>query len=182
MALPQFDRLISCLAYILFSFLPRSFLRMLVRIVTSCPADAAVVTAAFLQSPHGVRQALFMARDEMTKISTDKWGEEVWGAAAAVGRGASNSRLKFLFAKKDHWLSDQTRDELIRLRGRKIMRGTDTSANHADHSWKPEMEVDETEGWVHGFCLEQSVPVAERVRHWVEEIILEDLEIGNTQR
>lgn len=174
-AIPQFDLWVSWLSYILFSFLPRSFLKMLVRIVTSCPPDAAAVTAAFLQSPHGVRQALFMARDEMTEISTDKWGEEVWGTAAAVGRGASGSRLKFLFAKKDHWLSDQTRDELIRLRGRRITRDTDTDTRDEEHSWKPEMEVDETQGWVHGFCLEQSVPVAERVSEWVKSIILGDL-------
>lgn len=113
-----------------------------------------------------------MANDEMTAISTDKWGEEVWGAMAAVGgKGESRSRLKFLFAEKDHWLSDKTRDELIRLRGRKKV----VEIMGKAEAWKPEMYVDATEGWVHGFCIKQSVSVAEKVKGWVEEIIADNV-------
>lgn len=38
------------------------------------------------------------------------------------------------------------------------------------------MEVDEDEGWVHGFCIRQSVPVAERVVGYVQEMMGRDAE------
>ena len=76
--------------------------------------------------------------------------------------------LRFLFARKDHWVADETRDELIRARGRGAGGGA------RGEEWKPVMEIDAEEGWVHGFCIRQSVPVAERVAGWVREIIEED--------
>ena len=45
-----------------------------------------------------------------------------------------------------------------------------------DEMWKPKMEVDVEEGWVHGFCIKQSIPVAERVSEWVGDIVRKDLE------
>lgn len=172
LSLPYFPLMVSIIAKLLFSFLPLGFLAWLIGTLMSFPPDGARVTASFIQSRDGVRQALFMANDEMTAISTDKWGEEVWGAMAAVGgKGESRSRLKFLFAEKDHWLSDKTRDELIRLRGRKKV----VEIMGKAEAWKPEMYVDATEGWVHGFCIKQSVSVAEKVKGWVEEIIADNV-------
>ena len=67
----------------------------------------------------GVRQALhvfspeymipanemsrYLAKDEMTKITDDKWDEEVWGAATSQGtndRDTANSNLTFYWGKK----------------------------------------------------------------------------------
>ena len=67
----------------------------------------------------GVRQALhvfspepvisanelsrYLAKDEMTKITDNKWDEEVWGAATSQGtndRDTANSNLTFYWGKK----------------------------------------------------------------------------------
>lgn len=45
-----------------------------------------------------------------------------------------------------------------------------------DEPWKPKMEIDETHGWPHGFCIKHSIPVAERVCGYVEDIVQRDLE------
>lgn len=43
-------------------------------------------------------------------------------------------------------MADETRDDLIKARGQ----------NGKDEHWKPKMEVDEEEGWPHGFCISKS--------------------------
>jgi hypothetical protein len=64
-------------------FLPISLLTTLIAKFMDFPTDAAQTTAAFVKSPHGIHEALHMARDEMFQIDTDIWDEEVWGAAAS---------------------------------------------------------------------------------------------------
>lgn len=129
------------------------------------PPDAAHVTASFVKSPHGVRQALHMARDEMREITIDTWDDEIWGLTTSTAHPQPPPTLRFLFAKKDHWVADETRDDLIQARG----------SQEGDEAWKPIMEVDEEEGWVHGFCIRQSVPVAKRVFGYVQDIVQRDM-------
>jgi hypothetical protein len=119
-------------------------------------------TVVFLRSVKGVRQALEMAGEEMRTIREDKWGEEVWGAANIVmhgqkkggdvvvdgkDQGTSIAKLVFYFAKTDHWIADQTRDDLLKSRGRLDEEGED---------WKPRMVVDR-EGWFGAWVV-----------HWAE--------------
>jgi hypothetical protein len=118
-----------------------------------------------------------MARDEMFQIDTDIWDEDVWGAAA--GAPASQHPhprpiMRFLFAKKDHWVADETRDALIKARGR-VRNGEVEEVEGLGENWKPVMEVDEREGWPHGFCIRHGVPVAERVAGYVREIVRQDV-------
>jgi hypothetical protein len=40
--------------------------------------------------------------------------------------------------------------------------------------WKPKMEVDE-QGWPHAFCIKHSIPVAERVTGYIEDIVEQDM-------
>jgi len=121
-----------------------------------------------------------MARDEMFQIDTDIWDEDVWGAAADEPQSKHphpRPTLRFLFAKKDHWVADQTRDELIRTRGRYSAGGSVQEVGglgEGEHGWKPVMEVDEREGWPHGFCIRHGVPVAERVAGYVWGIVERD--------
>jgi hypothetical protein len=157
--------------------LPVSLLSTLVARVMSFPADASHTTASFIKSPHGIQQALHMARDEMFQIDTDIWDEDVWGAAA--GAPASQHPhprpiIRFLFAKKDHWVADETRDALIKARGR-VATGDVEEVEGLGENWKPIMEVDEREGWPHGFCITHGVPVAERVARYVREIVRQDV-------
>ena len=100
--LPYFPVLISCVAKALTLFLPTYILAFLIRVLMRFPSSAAHVTASFLKSRHGVRQALYMANDEMRTITTDKWDEEIWGAAT-TDTEAKRTVLRFLFAEKDHW-------------------------------------------------------------------------------
>jgi hypothetical protein len=88
-----------------------------------------------------------MARDEMLSITTDAWDEEVWGASHRSTSSYPRAQLRFLFGQEDHWVSDATRDDLIRARASK--------ADSEDEHWKPKMEVDE-EGWPHAFCIRES--------------------------
>ena len=87
-----------------------------------------------------------MAVDELTTITHDAWDHEVWGTATPSPTGVPRTQLFFLFAKKDHWVADETRDELIKARGRGV--------GEEEDRWKPIMEVDETE-IPHGFCVGQ---------------------------
>ncbi|KAF1953189.1 hypothetical protein CC80DRAFT_494808 [Byssothecium circinans] len=179
--LPPFAHYASLAAKTLTFALPTSFLTSLIRTVLRFPRDAADVTASFINSPHGVEQALHMARDEMLQITSDTWDTEIWGAAHASSHAHGHARpvLRFLFAKEDHWVADETRDELIRIRGRSVGSGKniegEESASEGEDSeveeWKPVMEIDEEEGWQHGFCIRDSVPVAERVFGYVRDIV-----------
>ncbi|KAF1966509.1 hypothetical protein BU23DRAFT_544378 [Bimuria novae-zelandiae CBS 107.79] len=159
----QLPRFASRLTGMLTFFIPLSFLTFLVKSVMGYPADAAHVTAAFVKSQYGVHQALHMARDEMREMAADTWDEEIWGALSPSTHPHPRPILRFLFAEKDHWIADETRDELIKARG-----GIDGE----DH--KPVMEIDQQEGWVHAFCIQQSVPVADRVYNWVRDMIILD--------
>ncbi|EKG16170.1 hypothetical protein MPH_06607 [Macrophomina phaseolina MS6] len=115
------------------------------------PPDAAAATAAFLKSPHGVRQALHMARDELQLITHDAWDADIWGAAEQSPVGVARAKLFFLFGAKDHWVGDEGRDELIKTRARGGGKSGRGGAKGAE-KWKPVMEIDKA-GIPHGFCV-----------------------------
>ncbi|OCK78600.1 hypothetical protein K432DRAFT_301615 [Lepidopterella palustris CBS 459.81] len=174
--------LASLLVKLLTFFLPSAILQFLMRTLLSFPPDAASTTAAFVKSKWGVRQALHMARDEMMEITADKWDEEVWGAAHPTKLRHERAQLRFLFGKNDHWVANETRDDLIRARAggngggkEEGERGRGKEEGQVEH-WKPVMEVDEEEGLDHAFCIRQSIPVAERVAGYLVDIVGRDLE------
>ncbi|CBY00923.1 hypothetical protein LEMA_P020530.1 [Plenodomus lingam JN3] len=169
----NFATLTSLLASLLTLFLPLSLLTTLISKLLAFPQTAAHTTAHFLKSPHGIHQALHMARDEMFQIDTDIWDEEIWGAGAGAPRSKHphpRPVLRFLFAKRDHWVADATRDALISGRGR-VEGGV---YPNGVEEWRPLMEVDEREGWPHGFCIRHGVPVAEKVVGYVRDIVARD--------
>ncbi|KAF2474294.1 uncharacterized protein BDR25DRAFT_332396 [Lindgomyces ingoldianus] len=162
----HFAHTASIVVKVLTLLLPFSMLSFLVSSLMSFPSDAARVTTAFVKSKYGVRQALY-ARDEMLTITSDRWDAEIWGAAHPSKHPHPRPALRFLFAKADHWVADETRDDLIKVRG---------LSKHSDEDWKPIMEVDEVRGWPHGFCIKHSIPVAERVKMYIDDVIQSDLE------
>ncbi|EXJ91332.1 hypothetical protein A1O1_04444 [Capronia coronata CBS 617.96] len=70
---------------VLVNRLPAKWLSWLVARVTGMKpgSHGLEATLAFLRSPRGVKQALYMAADEMREIRADKWGEEIWGVGVA---------------------------------------------------------------------------------------------------
>lgn len=157
--------------------MPFALLSKIVAAVTGFPEDATNTTASFIKSPHGVQQALHMARDEMFQIDTDIWDEDVWGAAPDAPKSKHphpRPILRFLFARKDHWVADETRDALIRTRGRFSTGNEVEEVEGYGENWKPAMEIDEREGWPHGFCIRHGVPVADKVAGYVQGIVRQD--------
>ena len=126
-------------------------------------------TVKFLQSGHCVKQSLCLAKDELSIIREDAWGEDVWGvlnerpveSARAHNKEAIRSdrkkyaKLYFLFAEKDHWVADGTRKKIFETRGK------------ADLGHR--CVLDE-KGLQHAWCLRQNAEVADRVKGWLQEI------------
>ncbi|KAI4121745.1 MAG: hypothetical protein LQ338_006190 [Usnochroma carphineum] len=158
-------------------FLPSNILYHLVRLIMRFPEHAARTTTALIKSPIGVKEVLFLAKDEMDMITDDKWGEEVWGAATEPGTNSKdtiNSNLVFFWGRHDAWVAQKTRNDLMEARGYRASSSKDSaslaSLEAEQDGWKPTMLIDE--GKIpHGFCLKHSEVVAEKVRGWVEDII-----------
>ncbi|KAI2672733.1 hypothetical protein CBS147325_4239 [Penicillium roqueforti] len=154
--IPRLAVVVSLFVRLLTFLLPTSLLRYVVRLVMNDPpAHALDATCAFLKSRGGVRQALHMAADEMRTITSDKWSDDVWGAASAREPIA---KLFFYFGRNDHWVADQTRDDIVAVRGRK--------GGQAG----PTMVVCE-EGLPHAFCLKHSDVMARKVARMIGQIV-----------
>jgi hypothetical protein len=93
-----------------------------------------------------------MGRDEMQTITADKWDSEIWGAAEPSHSGIPRPKLFFYFGRKDHWVADRTRDDLIRLRSGRHENVVSELEQGEAQVWKPKMEID-GEGVPHGFCI-----------------------------
>ncbi|KAJ6155721.1 hypothetical protein N7470_006287 [Penicillium chermesinum] len=113
---PSGRKLTLSRARVLTFLLPSSVLKSVIRLVMKNPPPHALnATFDFLQKPGGVRQALYMAADEMRTITSDKWADDVWGIGAAR---EPIQKMFFYFGRNDHWVAEKTRDEIIELRGR----------------------------------------------------------------
>ncbi|RLM00937.1 hypothetical protein CFD26_108869 [Aspergillus turcosus] len=151
---PQLALVVGFLARVLAMLLPGDLLRGLIKNVMGSPPDSAVeTTAAFIKSKRGVRQALHLAADEMRTITSDKWGDDVWGVSTA---NEPLTRLFFYFGRNDHWVAERTRDEIVELRGR-VEGG-------------PKMFVCEL-GLPHAFCLKHNDIMAEKVADMMMDIV-----------
>lgn len=62
-----------------------------------------------------------MGADEMCTITTDKWSDDVWGVSTAKEGSLPQEQLLtqlfFYFGRNDHWVAEQTREEIIAGRG-----------------------------------------------------------------
>lgn len=90
----------------------------------------------------------YLAGHEMKTITTDAWDDELWGLTATQDstKARDKTKLYFYFGTNDHWVADETRDELIAARA---------ATGKAGEEDKPTMEID-TEGTPHGFCISES--------------------------
>lgn len=79
----------------------------------------------------------------MKTITADAWDDELWGIFEAQNSSSNKTKLYFYFGTDDHWVADETRDELIAARA---------ATGQAEDEDKPTMEID-THGTPHGFCI-----------------------------
>ncbi|EEH46615.1 bifunctional triacylglycerol lipase/ester hydrolase [Paracoccidioides brasiliensis Pb18] len=167
--MPYLALLTSLLVKLLVYILPGSVLRSIVAMVmVSPPEDAIDITIAFLKSRQGVEQAIHMSADEMRDITSDKWSDEIWGIASSSTESSTSTStptnsspdLVLYFAQSDHWVADQTREDIIRARG-SMGNGTSNA---------PRMHVCE-DGVVHGFCIRHSDIMAEKTAGFLRDII-----------
>jgi hypothetical protein len=91
-----------------------------------------------------------MSADEIREISADKWSDEIWGTSTESCRTISRPPMKlvFYFGRNDHWVAEQTRDDIIQARGPKSM------AEAGNGATGPKMVVCE-DGVLHGFCIRE---------------------------
>ncbi len=82
-----------------------------------------------------------MAKDELREITEDSWDDEIWGASVP-DTDSPRTKLIFYFGKKDHWVANHIRDDLIRARAFK---------EDQPDSLRPKMLVD-NDGIPHAFC------------------------------
>ncbi|KAL2195159.1 hypothetical protein P885DRAFT_41183 [Corynascus similis CBS 632.67] len=161
-ASPLLDRTAHHVARGFVGLWPRWLLGTFVRRLMGFPEHAAAATLRFLSSTDGIWQALHMGKDEMRSITEEKWGEELWeiedaeNRAGKGSRGLDQTKFFFYFAKKDHWVADDCRDEFIERRKR-------------HEKGRTKVVIDET-GIPHAFCIHHSESVAEKVKVWVEDI------------
>lgn len=153
------------------------------------PLAGAEITAQFLQSKHGVRQALHMAKDELAQLTHDQWSDEFWGVSSpghasntTLDRAAggiaeptrsrqpgsranhSHTQLHFYWGSNDHWIAQDTRDKIIATRAR-------TEGKNGDER-KPIMEID-GHGIGHAFCLSElgNQVVAKKCADWISGLV-----------
>ncbi|KAH8658685.1 hypothetical protein BGZ60DRAFT_472038 [Tricladium varicosporioides] len=161
--IPDFPKKASIVAKGLLWLAPKHVLKFLVKLITRMPEDAAGVTLRFLRSPIGIWQALHMAKDEMETITEDRWDEDIWGIEHTEADSKVDiPKLIFYFGENDHWVANHTRDALIAARG-----NPDTDMK----SSKPIMLIDKN-GVDHGFCIRHSESIAEKVKVWIDGIMV----------
>lgn len=88
----------------------------------------------------------YLAGHEMKTITADAWDDELWGLSEAQTSNSDKTKLYFYFGTDDHWVADETRDELIAAR----------ATGQVGDENKPTMEID-THGTPHGFCISKSL-------------------------
>ncbi|KAI8656043.1 hypothetical protein NCS55_01258500 [Fusarium keratoplasticum] len=152
-AVPFLDTTTHIVARLLLSFLTVAGLTWLVQRVMGFTPPTTSVTARWLKSRDGVRQAVHLGMSELETICEERWSEELW--AASQGPKGDAPRFFVFYAKSDHWVDDGEREGFIERR-----RGGVTK-----------IEVDEGD-IPHAFCTrdDASLEVAKRVCGWVEEI------------
>lgn len=104
----------------------------------------------------------------MRMIREDTWGDELWVVVDGdemVGDGGrregkerrkgKETKLFLLFGTNDHWVADETRDELIAARAAvSKVDSRQQRQGEADMDLRPKMEIDGS-GIPHGFCISE---------------------------
>lgn len=145
--LPTFETQFVTYAKALLSLFPQATLRWIVENVMGFTPHAATITAEWLKSRDGIRQALHMGKAELDTIFEDKWEDELWEVSescAATDADAANTPKFFMFyGREDHWVANHVRDEFIERR-----------REHGEKGGRTSIAVDEG-NIPHAFCTRE---------------------------
>ncbi|KAF3906412.1 hypothetical protein ABW20_dc0105138 [Dactylellina cionopaga] len=178
--IPLITPFLLFLANVFVAIIPSVVFTWLIKIfMPAFELPARDATLQFLKSPLGIKQAVYLGRDELLNIRDDVWDESVWG----VEGGDSNTEMVFYFGEKDHWVFDGEREKLITTRGRggvvwvekmEVGRRSEVLIEKKE-GWKPRMVVCE-EGVRHSFCVSThfSDLIAAKTAKWVEDIVVDE--------
>ncbi len=89
----------------------------------------------------------------MATITDDRWQASLWGSLTDSAPTAP-PKLIFYFGQNDHWVANETRDELIAARGYREKQAEGKEEGGEEMRMRPKMLIDE-EGIPHGFCLRE---------------------------
>lgn len=152
--IPMFSAAAPAGAGLVLKFVPLRTLAWVVERVLGFTKQAADVTARWLKSRDGVRQAIYMGERELEGIGEERWGEEIWEVAEEAasesedggGGGEGNGgepKFWMFYAKEDHWVAEKVREEFLERRREHGLRGGRTF-----------VEVDEGD-IPHAFCTRE---------------------------
>jgi pimeloyl-ACP methyl ester carboxylesterase len=167
---PVLDSSVHHFAKGLVSVCPRWLLAAAVRRLLGFPEHAAAATMHFLCSRDGIWQALHLGKDEMRTITEEKWTEDLWEIEDAEDGSSTVSATKFFFhfARQDHWVADECRDEFIEKR-RGHVKG------------RTRIVIDEDK-IPHAFCIsKQPSRFGVSVGPWLPSIVRANLEADHSE-
>lgn len=131
---------------------PQSYIRSAVNYAMGYPPEVALNAGfSLITKPKIVNQCLSMATEEMKRIGPEFEADEIKGFWDA-GRGY---RIWLFFVKNDHWVSDTTREFLVK---------TLSDKPHVTTT------VEDLDSIIHAFCVRDSIHVATLISNQVSEI------------
>jgi len=139
------------------SWMPVGAVERVVGMATGQPTEAASVTAVLVTDPGIVQQTLSLAAEEMVVIDRDTWEEEVWNAGGLWEGKERKGGMVFVFGRGDRWVAEQTREEILEMRG--------------DGKGGGARMVVEERGLPHGFCIYHGEVMAELCESWLSDIL-----------
>lgn len=138
---PMFSAAAPASASLLLKLIPLQTLAWIVERLLGFTAQAADVTARWLKSRDGVRQAIWMGETELEGIKEEQWGEELWECSNEDE--GDEAKFWMFYAREDHWVAEKVREEFLARRREHAVRGGRT--------W---VEIDEGDV-PHAFCTRE---------------------------
>lgn len=136
--------------------IPRGYLKSGLGYIMGSPPDVALNAAlSLVTKPKIVKQAIDMGSEEMTRIGSELEPEDIRGFWSS-GKGY---KIWMFFVKDDHWISNETREELIK-------------AFKNDKHVEAVVEAGES-SIAHAFCVRDSNHVAQLVSNQISQIKFE---------
>lgn len=141
--IPVFDDTAHVGAQLILKLFSQTALQWIITKFLGFTAHTAAVTAQWLKSRDGVRQAIHLGISELETIREDTWEEELWEIAEEHDDGSDLPKFWMFYGQDDHWVADRMRDEFVERR-----------REHGERGGRTRVHVDES-GLPHAFCTRE---------------------------